>query len=60
VSAGAGAHEDLADAPRLFTARGLRLGAPLSVAFETGSTNDDAKEGARAGAPHGAVWIAEA
>jgi BirA family biotin operon repressor/biotin-[acetyl-CoA-carboxylase] ligase len=60
VSAGAGAHEDLADAPRLFTARGLRLGAPLSVAFETGSTNDDAKEGARAGAPHGAVWVAEA
>ncbi len=40
-------------------ARGCRLGQPLHVLPETGSTNDDAKAGARAGAPHGAVWIAE-
>lgn len=51
---------DLAHAPALFASRGLRLGAPLIVLSETASTNDDAKEGARAGAAHGAVWVAEA
>lgn len=50
---------DLARVPALVAARGLVLGSPLSVAEETLSTNDDAKQGARAGAPHGAVWIAE-
>jgi BirA family biotin operon repressor/biotin-[acetyl-CoA-carboxylase] ligase len=50
---------DLAGVPALVAARGLRLGAPLYVMDETGSTNDDAKAGARAGAPHGAVWAAE-
>jgi BirA family biotin operon repressor/biotin-[acetyl-CoA-carboxylase] ligase len=51
---------DLARAARLFAERGLRIGAPLAIADETESTNDDAKRGAKAGAPHGAVWVAEA
>jgi BirA family transcriptional regulator, biotin operon repressor / biotin---[acetyl-CoA-carboxylase] ligase len=51
---------DLARAGDLARSRGLRLGTPLHVAAETVSTNDDAKAGARAGAPHGATWVAEA
>jgi len=39
--------------------RGLTLGRPLSVALETGSTNDDALAAARAGASHGATFVAE-
>lgn len=39
--------------------RALRLGEPLVVLDECASTNDEAKEGARSGAPHGAVWLAE-
>lgn len=35
------------------------LGVPLFIQEETVSTNDDAKRGAREGAPHGAVWLAE-
>lgn len=50
---------DLANAADLVAARGCRLGRPLHLMATTGSTNDDAKAGARAGAPHGAVWIAE-
>ncbi len=50
---------DLARVGDLVLARGCRLGTPFQVAEETGSTNDDAKAGARAGAPHGAVWLAE-
>jgi len=50
---------DLARAPAIIAARGLALGAPLVVADETTSTNDDAKRGARQGAPHGATWLAE-
>lgn len=38
----------------------MTLGTPLVIAEETESTNDDAKRGAREGAPHGALWIAEA
>lgn len=34
-------------------------GAPIHYLEETGSTNDDAKAGGRAGAPSGSVWIAE-
>lgn len=40
-------------------ARGCGLGSPLHLLRATGSTNDDAKAGAREGAPHGAVWVAE-
>jgi BirA family transcriptional regulator, biotin operon repressor / biotin---[acetyl-CoA-carboxylase] ligase len=36
------------------------LGTPLHVLAETTSTNDLAKRAAKAGAPHGAVWMAEA
>lgn len=50
---------DLARAAEVIAARGLGLGAPLVIAEETVSTNDDAKRGAREGAPHGAVWVAE-
>lgn len=35
------------------------IGQPLTVLRETTSTNDEAKRGAREGAPHGAVWVAE-
>jgi BirA family biotin operon repressor/biotin-[acetyl-CoA-carboxylase] ligase len=38
---------------------GLRLGAPASFVRETASTNDDAKRAAAAGAPHGALFVAE-
>jgi BirA family biotin operon repressor/biotin-[acetyl-CoA-carboxylase] ligase len=37
---------------------GLSLGSPLDYRAETGSTNDDAKAAARAGAPHGALFVA--
>lgn len=50
---------DLARAADAIASRGCALGAPLSIEAETTSTNDDAKRGARAGAPHGAVWVAE-
>lgn len=41
-------------------ARGVSLGATLSWVAETGSTNDDAMEAARAGADHGATFVADA
>jgi BirA family biotin operon repressor/biotin-[acetyl-CoA-carboxylase] ligase len=39
---------------------GARIGTPCTVLRETGSTNDDARRGAQAGAPHGAVFLADA
>ena len=53
------ASADLANVDAVVASRGGRLGSPIHVLSETGSTNDDAKAGAREGAPHGAVWIAE-
>ena len=50
---------DLERARELLGANGGRLGAPFHVLSSTGSTNDDAKAGAKEGAPHGAVWLAE-
>lgn len=50
---------DLRRARDVIAERGGRLGAPLSIEDETTSTNDDAKHGAKSGAPHGAVWLAE-
>ncbi len=50
---------DLSRAADVIAQRGIRLGAPLSIEDETGSTNDDAKAAARGGAPHGAVFVAE-
>ena len=56
---------DTFDTPRFEARRaelglGLGLGAPLVTTAETGSTNDDAFVAARAGAPHGAVFVADA
>ena len=39
--------------------RGASYGSVLTFVETTTSTNDDAKSGARSGAPHGAVWLAE-
>lgn len=50
---------DLERAESAIAGRGRRLGRPLRILAETASTNDDARAGARAGAPHGAVWLAE-
>lgn len=50
---------DLSRAAEVIGARGLALGSPLVIEDETVSTNDDAKRGARAGASHGTVWLAE-
>jgi BirA family transcriptional regulator, biotin operon repressor / biotin---[acetyl-CoA-carboxylase] ligase len=50
---------DLARAPELIAARGGELGKPYFWLEETTSTNDEAKAGAKSGAPHGAVWVAE-
>jgi BirA family biotin operon repressor/biotin-[acetyl-CoA-carboxylase] ligase len=38
---------------------GASLGESLSVVAQTGSTNDDALEAARLGAPHGATYVAD-
>jgi BirA family biotin operon repressor/biotin-[acetyl-CoA-carboxylase] ligase len=51
---------DLAPFLELRRARCLTLGEPLTYATVTGSTNDDAKAAARSGAPHGALWVADA
>jgi len=45
---------------QLLGTRGVSLGAPLHFCELTGSTNDDAMEAARAGAPHGATFVANA
>lgn len=37
----------------------MTLGTPLHELKTTTSTNDEAKRGARAGAPHGATWVTE-
>ena len=54
------ASRDLEAARARIALRGLRIGEPLVVLASCASTNDEAKEAARAGAPHGAVWAAEA
>jgi len=50
---------DAARVARLVRQRGLALGSELSVKVVTESTNDDALTAARAGAPHGATFVAE-
>lgn len=52
----AAAHFDPAEFERQ---RRGRLGAPLEVWERAASTNDLARAGADAGAPHGATWLAE-
>jgi BirA family biotin operon repressor/biotin-[acetyl-CoA-carboxylase] ligase len=44
---------------RLARAHRLTLGQPVVAVGVTGSTNDDAMAAARAGAPHGALFVAE-
>lgn len=39
--------------------RGSSWGEPLTMAAQTESTNDDALQAAKAGAPHGALYLAE-
>ncbi|MCC6667575.1 MAG: biotin--[acetyl-CoA-carboxylase] ligase [Polyangiaceae bacterium] len=51
---------DVARFAALRRERGLGLGEPLKAVAETGSTNDDAMDAARAGAPHGATFVADA
>ena len=50
---------DRAEFERLCRQRGLGLGAPLVTAALTASTNDDALAAAKAGAPHGATFVAD-
>ena len=50
---------DLARASELLAERAGELGTPYFWLDETTSTNDEAKAGAKVGAPHGAVWVAE-
>jgi len=50
---------DTARFAELIQRRGVSLGQPLYAVESTGSTNDDAMAAARAGAPHGATFLAE-
>jgi BirA family biotin operon repressor/biotin-[acetyl-CoA-carboxylase] ligase len=50
---------DLAGVSELLASRGGELGRTVHLLGTTTSTNDDAKHGAKNGAPHGSVWIAE-
>lgn len=59
MNAGRSPLADLEVARALLAERGAALGTPLYLARETTSTNDDAKRGARDGAPHGATWVAD-
>ncbi len=54
-----GVYPDLAHAEAKIRERGGSLGIPLRVTARTGSTNDDAKQAAKDGAPHGSTWVAE-
>lgn len=50
---------DLQRAPEVMAERGGLLGRPMHLLPSTTSTNDEAKLGAKQGAPHGATWVAE-
>lgn len=50
---------DPARTEALLEQRGATLGRPLEYRAVTGSTNDDAMAAARAGAPHGAAFVAD-
>jgi BirA family biotin operon repressor/biotin-[acetyl-CoA-carboxylase] ligase len=51
---------DAAAIARALDRLGSPVGRPLSVVALTGSTNDDARAAAAAGAPHGAAFVADA
>jgi BirA family biotin operon repressor/biotin-[acetyl-CoA-carboxylase] ligase len=50
---------DLQRAPELVAERGSALGAPMHLIASTTSTNDEAKQAAKDGAPSGSTWVAE-
>jgi BirA family biotin operon repressor/biotin-[acetyl-CoA-carboxylase] ligase len=50
---------DLEKASALVGERGCALGVPLHLLASTTSTNDEAKQAARDGAPSGSTWVAE-
>jgi BirA family biotin operon repressor/biotin-[acetyl-CoA-carboxylase] ligase len=50
---------DVARLEALRTKRGLSLGSPLTASDVTASTNDDALQAARAGAPAGTTFVTE-
>jgi BirA family biotin operon repressor/biotin-[acetyl-CoA-carboxylase] ligase len=50
---------DLVRAPAVVAERGCVLGRPMHLLAVTSSTNDDARRGAREGAPNGSTWVAE-
>ena len=50
---------DLVDVAARVHERRLVLGSRLTFHATTASTNDDAKLGARTGAPHGSAWLAD-
>ena len=54
-----GIYPDLVGADAKIRERGGALGIPLHLSARTGSTNDDAKQAAKDGAPHGSVWVTE-
>jgi BirA family biotin operon repressor/biotin-[acetyl-CoA-carboxylase] ligase len=55
----AGIGPDLRGAHEIIAEYGGSLGHPIRLIFSTSSTNDEAKRGAKYGAPHGATWVAE-
>jgi BirA family biotin operon repressor/biotin-[acetyl-CoA-carboxylase] ligase len=54
-----GVAPDLLSAPARVAERSSALGRPLHLLASTTSTSDEAKRGAKEGAPHGATWVAE-
>jgi len=50
---------DLERAPGLVAERGSVLGVPMHLLASTTSTNDEAKQAAKDGAPSGSTWVAE-
>ncbi len=50
---------DLLRAPARVAERTCSLGRPMHLLASTPSTSDEAKRGAKEGAPHGATWVAE-
>jgi BirA family biotin operon repressor/biotin-[acetyl-CoA-carboxylase] ligase len=53
-------HPDLRGLSDLVAERGLSIGRPVELMEEIDSTNDAAKRAAKLGAPHGALFVAEA
>ncbi len=56
---GAGAHPEWIDLERRIESLGIGLGLPVHHFESLDSTSDRAKEGAREGAPHGSLYLAE-